>query len=332
MGEGVMDEIKLSYQFGQGFVQNRNVSRVISQLDELANLGSTSSSLMMWSEKRNQWYHYNIGWTARRLTCSSSQMYALGREGRLLIAGAGGVSEEFATDEKERSPDEVDFRDMALIDNRLYITGRGRRVLRRNGPNEWVNWDNGLDISQDEAGFNAIDALTETDIYAVGTGGEIWNCREAHWRRVKSPAQSTLHNVKVIEPGLVYVAGANGVLLRGNEKGFNALKTDTDKDLYGIESFAGRIYVASEEAIFVLDDKDQLRQLSVGYGPCWTFKHLHANDGAMWSFGKEHLFKTTDGEHWDNVTPSSTTFEAGESGPAASHSSCGCTGGAHSCS
>ena len=110
-----MDEIKLAYHFGHGFVQNRNTSRVISRLDELANLGSTSSSLMMWSHQKRQWFHFNLSWPAIRLVCTASQMFALGRDGRVLIADATGVAEELVN-----KGTQTEFRDMCLIGDNLY--------------------------------------------------------------------------------------------------------------------------------------------------------------------------------------------------------------------
>ena len=59
-----MDEIELSYRFGKGFVQSRELGRVISQYDELVDRGSRASSLMMWNGKRRQWHHFHLGWTA----------------------------------------------------------------------------------------------------------------------------------------------------------------------------------------------------------------------------------------------------------------------------
>ena len=66
-----MDEMNVEYEFGHGYVQSRHVSRVISAFDELAKRGSTSSSLMMWSQKQNQWFHFNMGWTAIRVVCTT---------------------------------------------------------------------------------------------------------------------------------------------------------------------------------------------------------------------------------------------------------------------
>ena len=88
-----MDEEHVEFSFSHGIVQNRNVARVISQFDELVNYGSTSCSLMMWTRNRNQWHHFNVGWTAIRLACFEAGMYALGADGHLLRADAKGVNE-----------------------------------------------------------------------------------------------------------------------------------------------------------------------------------------------------------------------------------------------
>ncbi|MCP4601487.1 MAG: hypothetical protein GY847_13395 [Proteobacteria bacterium] len=333
-----MDEINVSYNFEQGFVQNRNVIRVISRLDEFTNHGSQSSSLMMWSQNKKQWFQFNLGWTAIRIACSESQMFVLGSDGHILKADASGMAEEDIKSSDNSLITVKDFKDMRLIGDQLYVVGDEHQIYIRQGSNNWIKSDVGHKSSRHdhkECGLNAIYGLDESEIYAVGDNGEIWHCNAGKWSELDSPTSVTLNCIRVIEPGLAYATGNEGTLLRGHGNLWEVVNQNTTKeDLFGIEWFDEKLYIASEGELFVLRDDNQLERAGAGYGPGWTFKHLHANDGILWSFGKDHLFSTEDGKRWHNVTPHTDTFDPSDSGPAAGKSSCGCgcsTGSAHKC-
>jgi photosystem II stability/assembly factor-like uncharacterized protein len=314
------DEIS-GYSFGHGFVQSRNVARVISKFDELASYGSASSSLMMWSGRTNKWHHFNIGWTAIRLACSQRRMFALGEE---------------TISNLEAGKNRPLLTDMCIIDGSLYVSGGNGAIYKREGSNAWTrqNRDAG-DISDDDesGGINAIHGLGESAAFAVGGAGGIWRMKNGKWRRLDSPTRAALNNVRVVEPGLAYAVGEKGLILRGTGDCWETIcEQAVKKDLFGIELFNGRVYVACEDEVFaVTPDGKELQNVRIGYGPSRTFRHLHVNDGVMWSFGQKHIFWTADGEKWTNITPSFTVFDPAESGPAPSQSSCGCTGGAHKC-
>ncbi|MCP4679521.1 MAG: hypothetical protein GY854_29335 [Deltaproteobacteria bacterium] len=322
-----MDETNVANIFGHGIVQSSGVVRVISQLDEFVNFGSAACTLMMWSRKKENWYNFNIGWTAIRLVCNDSGMFALGVDGRVLSAGPSGVSEEMI-DESDQGPSKRgEIKDMCLIGDYLYVVGACGQVYRREGPDKWVRWDKGIENTDVE--LNAIHGLDGSDVYAVGASGGIWRCVDGAWKQLESPTDTTLCNVRVVEPGLAYMVGEKGVLVRCDQGTCRVVQEiEAKEDLVGIEWFDGKLYVAGESCIYVLNDSG-LESAKAGYGPGFTFGHLSANDGVMWSFGKNHLFRTDDGTRWHNATPHTTLLDPVETGPRHGQSACGCAGGSH---
>jgi hypothetical protein len=326
-----MDDINLEYDFGHGVAQSSATARVISTFDELKDRGSESSSLMMWSKKKNQWFHFNLGWTAIRVLCSESRMFALGADGRLMVAGAAGTQEENVTVDGEN----IELRDMCLIDDTIYAVGAGPCCFKREGPANWTRWDKGLESRKSQgagAGFNSVSGIDASQIYAAGDNGEIWKCEDGTWQRLISATDLTLTVIRVVEPGLVYAGGQDGILVRGAEDEFKTIDCEEiSKTVLGIQRFNGKLYVACANGLYALDKDHQPGKVHVAPGVHWTFGFLHAAEGTLWSFGQKHIFWTEDEEHWHNVTPSFTVFDPTDSGPPPSQSSCCSTGTGHKC-
>lgn len=328
-----MDEQNLEYNFGQGFVQNDTVCRVISQYDGLVEYGSKTSSLMMWSKRKKGWFHYHLGWTAIRLACSKSAMYALGADGHFLVANAAGVKVE----ELAGSSDEFPYRDVCLAGETIFVLG-GHAGVQRRGEGEagWEACGEGLPLGEaaakDRAELVSIHGVNEGELYAVGKNGAIWRYTDSKWSRLESPTEQDLLTVRVTESGRVYATGNGGLVLQGSGRDFECIgSTGSEDAVHGLTWFQGNVYVADEKNLYVLRDNGVLDKVVVPNGPGWTFKHLHSTRDVMWSFGEKHIFWTDDATHWHNETPSFTLFDPSESGPMAAKSSCGCTGGAHHC-
>lgn len=334
-------EDAMPYSFGAGFVQNRNTARVIARFDELVEDGSASSILMMWSQKKRQWGHFNLGWTAVRISTTKSQMFALGSHGVVMVADMSGVREEII--EETNSATNPPYRDMCLIDNHLYVVGEGGRVQRRAGNASWSACNLGIDPTTD---INAIHGLKEGDLYIAGQNGEIWKLKNGTWQRIQCPVDKSLLAIRAAENGKVYAAGEGGTLLVQQDGRFEVLGQDlTNDNISSLEWFKGKLYIAQEDALFVLQEDQKLSRVNFGLGPWWSSGHLHANDGVLWSFGSKHIAWTEDGIKWNNVTPA---FSAIDTVSEQTDSSCSCaddgceghggfnpgsyTGGGHHCS
>lgn len=333
-------EDAMPYSFGAGFVQNRNTARVIARFDELVEDGSASSILMMWSQKKRQWGHFNLGWTAIRISTTKSQMFALGSHGVVMVADMRGVREEIIEDTNNAA--NPPYKDMRLIDNHLYAVGTGGRVQRRADNASWSACNSGIDPATD---INAIDGLKEEDLYVVGQNGEIWKLENDVWQRRQCPVNKSLLAIKAVENGKVYAAGEAGTLLVEQDDEFEVVEQGvTNGNISSLEWFKGNLYLAQEDSLFVLKKDLQLSRVNLGLGPWWTAGYLHANDGVLWSFGSKHIAWTEDGIKWHNTTPAFSAVDTTDQ----SDSSCSCatdghvghgdidpaghTGGGHCCS
>ncbi len=316
-----MDDMNLEYEFGQGFVQNRHICRVISKFDEFATRGSASSSLMMWSEKKSQWFHYTLGWTAVRLACSSSHMFALGADGQLLIAGAQGMREETITPPGGSTDSITPFTDLRIIGEQLFAVGKGPVVLERSAEKDWQLRDEGLEPG---VALNAIDGLAPSELYAVGESGAIWQCAGTQWSACDSPVSVSLRAVHAVDPQLTFAAGEDGVLLKGMKGKWEVVAREPNgRALLSLQWFKDKLYAATVNGVLVLTD-DGLENAPFAPGVHWTSGHLHAADGVMWSFGQKHLFRTEDGETFAQTTPSFTVFDPSDTGPPPTQSTSSC--------
>jgi hypothetical protein len=294
------------YSFSSGFVQNREVARVITQIDELANEGSVGCQLMKWMGGR--WGAFTLKWTATRmwvLHTPELQVFATGPDGIVSVSTVKGTVEEIIDGSDEGPALRGHIRDLRGIGNHLYVCGMGRQVYRREGTSNWVRIDQGMRLPVGDttvAGLNSIDGITEEDIYAVGYLGEIWRFANKVWHKIDSPTNVILHRIRAIRNDLVFVCGQKGVLLRGSGASFGIVPHDATTDnLWGMEWFKEKLYVSSGDMIYVLGPNDDLKPLDLGN--LKTCGHLHANDGVMWSFGTKHLAWTEDAKIWHDVTP-----------------------------
>lgn len=297
------------YSFLSGVVQDADVGRVIAQVDELKDAGSTSSTLLKWTRHDRQWTAFELSWHATRLCMGSvpePYLLAVGPAGFVLGGNAQGTFEEEIDASDEGPGRRGDIRDLRFIGDHAYVAGMSRQVYRREGPGRWVRQDSGTVQplgALELAGFNAIDGLSESDVFAVGFGGEIWRRHEQVWRQLDSPTNLVLHRVRVISSNLAYACGQEGVLLRGNGDQWEAIPQDTViDDLWGMEWYREQLYVACDSGLFVLTDEDDLSRVDMGLGDVST-RHLHQNDGVLWSFGPKHVIWTEDGINWEDVTP-----------------------------
>jgi hypothetical protein len=307
----VTDDLNtLTLSFKSGFVQNRRKGRVIAQIDELSETGSTTSLLLEWSYKSRQWTFFEINWIAIRMWVELEpvpQLVVVGPKGWILVAGIQGETEEHVDPSEDGPKHRGPLRDLRKIGQHLYVTGMGRQVYRREGPGYWVRRDQGVVQQRHQlevTGFNAIDGLNENDIYAAGFYGEIWHFRNGIWYQIDSPTNLVLHRIRVVQPELAYACGQEGVLLRGQGDRWEPIDHGaTREDLWGMEWFKGSLYVACDEGIFVLTNTDELEKVNMHLGGDWTCRHLHANDGVMWSFGPKHIAWTENAKTWNDVTP-----------------------------
>jgi hypothetical protein len=298
-----VETVKISMVFSDGISRGPAHCRVIVDpiIGGASEEATPNSFVLEWSKQRGV-SKFNIDYPLSRITSSPDDESEVIVSGRLGFVGI--IRGEQLIEETIEGPDSQGFiRDLRPIGHHLYAVGMGRQVYRRHGPHQWGRFDDGLKSIPEGylevTGFNAIDGVSEEDMYAVGFNGEIWHCAKGEWREVTSPTNLILERVRVVRPDLVYAAGQGGILLRGHGDAWESVdQTRTDKNFWGLEWFRDRLYLSTNDGVFRLDDRDELESVDLALPGPRTYSQLHANKGALWSFGPKHLSWTEDGKIW----------------------------------
>lgn len=309
------------YSFIFPHVHNRDSLFVVGLIDELAELGHTDSEIIRLTRTPKQWAAFDVEWSATRVVARGDadwHVYVAGPYGNIAINDRDSVLQEKEDVALEEHVDPTLqgpwLRDMRFIGNHLYVVGMGRKVYRREGRNRWVRWDAGCrqdsvlkekdgELVPDLAGFNSIDGLDESDMYAVGFGGQIWRCLNGTWEEICSPTNLMFNKVKMIEDDSVFVAGKMGLIFWGCGSRWREIEhEDTENEIWDLEWFNDKLYVATSDRLYTLTDMDRLKPVVTGKKR-GTFGHLHANDGVLLSVGSKHVLWTEDGRRWHDITP-----------------------------
>ncbi|NHZ90398.1 hypothetical protein F2P45_15425 [Massilia sp. CCM 8733] len=207
--------------------------------------------------------------------------------------------------------------DVKQIGTALYVCGYGGKVFRRSS-GKWAILDQGLKaldlgdymkqglpIKQalaaarnTQRNMKAIDGLSEQEIYCVGRAGLIFRFDGATWIEVESPTNANLHCVHCAADGWTYAAGEPGVLLRGNDKGFQALQTGVNDDFYALTSFNGMVYVGGLKGLYRLE-ADGLHAVDTKQGS-FSCVALDSADGQLLVVAERWLL-VFDGVDWKRI-------------------------------
>ncbi len=294
---------KLSAQgllFSRVFIGDNNRVWILAEEE-----GIDSPHTKFLQYRDGNWIFRRMSWGSAGLcgiTVPETDFFAVGVDGEVLHGTRTGFSEE-SVDDTDSGPRKRGYlRDVRLIGERIYVVGMGRQAYRREQTGKWSRFDGGLLAQSNElAGLNAIDGVIEKNIYAVGLHGEIWHHNGEKWNRFDSPTNLSLHRVLCVSPVRTYICGAGGILICGESGNFNVIEQNsTDDNLYDLAWFQNQLYVAGLKNLFVLID-NELQEVALGLGNGFTFGHLHAKDGMLWSVGARHLAYTVDGVSWLQV-------------------------------
>lgn len=226
-------------------------------------------------------------------------VFILGRLGQIACIRDGVI-----TQEEIQGPDIYGYlTEIKVIEKSIFALGMCRQVYTRNDNNIWVRFDSGVlddEMQVDQVtGFRAMDGLSIKDFYAVGLEGEIWNYLNDNWRKIESPTNVTLEQVKAISPTDVYAVGQAGVVLYGSGDRWEQIdQTITEDDFWGLEWFNNAVYLSTATDIYRLNTKKELEKVApVDTGPQY-FSRLRASREVLWSLGPEKIYWTENGRTW----------------------------------
>lgn len=244
-----------------------------------------------------------VGWSAvgiAQASVPSVEWIAVGANGEAVSVSAGGARPETL------GAGEVSPRDIGLmtrvkaIDGKLFAVGMCRQVYRRDGPDVWRRVDQGVRRSPGDTsvvGFKGIDGFSQHELYGAGWRGEVWLLEDAAWRQIASPTNLILTDVCCAPDGHVYICGRRGMLLKGRRDQWSIVENAlTRQDFWGVAWHEGRVYVATMQALAVLDG-DRLAWAAPEDDAPDTAYHLSTNGTLLWSFGPRGIF-VFDGRDW----------------------------------
>jgi hypothetical protein len=228
-------------------------------------------------------------------------VFTVGFDGYAEISDERGTHAE-AIDDSDAGPN--DLRHITFvrpIGIHIVAVGMSRMVYQRHvGGGGWRAIDAGVRVprsSSEVAGFKCIDGDDQGRYLAVGLYGELWLYESSHWRRLASPTRVPLEAVRWVG-NTVYVAGGNGVLLRGPPDALEILPhAATTQKFWSIESFEDTLYLATRDHSLWKLEGDALNPVVPAPGRSVTTGWLHANDGVLLSVG-EHDAMVFDGKAW----------------------------------
>ncbi|SEK16637.1 MULTISPECIES: hypothetical protein [unclassified Variovorax] len=170
-------------------------------------------------------------------------------------------------------------------------------VYRLDALDRWTRIDEGLPHDFDG---QAIHGTGLSDLHAVGFRGDAWHFDGKVWRRQDLPTNRNLTSVVCAADGTVYVAGHDGILLRGRPGQWESIEHgDTDENIWDLEWFAGQLFVSTLDGLFSLQG-DHLKPVAYGkHTPKSTYQ-LSTKEGVMWSNGESDIMEF-DGKTWTRI-------------------------------
>lgn len=189
------------------------------------------------------------------------------------------------------------FRSLSEIRGKAYAVGLRGMVYRLDDLKIWTRIDDGL---PDNFDIQAIHGFDASDIYAVGHDGDLWHYDGKEWAKRDLPTNINLYAVKCAGDNKVYIAGLEGILIRGREDNWELINHEvTENDLWDLEWFEGQLYVSTMHAVYQLNGED-LEPVDFGDDPPKSCYQLSAAKGVMWSNG-EYDIMCFDGKTWTRI-------------------------------
>jgi hypothetical protein len=181
-----------------------------------------------------------------------------------------------------------------------YATGWNRAVYRRDAPNVWSCIDESC-YAKNTPGltFQSIHGFSDKELYAVGTGGDLWEFDGQKWLQHDSGTNANLYKVLCAPDGVVYIAGREGTLLRGRHNLWEQVENISQAyEFWGLEYFADRLYLTSNTTRLLEFVDGEIRPVDFGECPIpATAYHLTISHENLYCFGAKDI-RRFDGKEW----------------------------------
>jgi hypothetical protein len=285
------------------FILDKELVVVSSIIDDFADDNRDHAMICCWFD--SDWSHELIDDNSicRVIVVEEprSKILSIGVDGRVDVDDADlGMGVEHV-DKSDRRPNYSEtLRCAKVINGYVYAAGMARQIYRRNGPDDWIQFDDGIFIPRGErqyaAGILDIDGINN-ELYAVGYKGEIWYFNGKNWEHSDSPTDIAL--TKVICVGdIVYIVGLCGIIIKGRHNLWEIVEQDITKDdFWGIASFMDRTYVAAYSGVYEIS-ANEFTKVDFKLDVPVSTEYLDARDGVIWSVGEKDIVMSENGVKW----------------------------------
>jgi hypothetical protein len=222
---------------------------------------------------------------------------------KAILVGENGEIITYVAGESENEktlPNVILIRNAKTISGYVYACGMKRQVFKRVDENKWID----LSVTEsfdakDAIGFEDINGFSETEIYACGWLGEIYQYNGEKWTKQKSLTTLILTSICCAKDGFVYVAGQNGILIKGRNNDWEIIRLEIEfsTDIWDLCWFEDTLYVATMSNLLTLEN-NKLIPVDFGETKASSFYSLSSADGVLWSVGKEDVL-SFDGKNWN---------------------------------
>ena len=248
-------------------------------------------------ETGKQWFQSHlIGWYTSRIGATNkpkSHSITIARDdmiNRVYTTGSGPAYEDcpithYMDGGISRGPIER----LKTIGGWLYFCGGRRNVGKRIDKGQWQSITESMPVLNTgdtirnitESGFSDIDGFSESDIYAAGGHGDVWNFNGTEWKPIPFPSNQTLESLCCGGDGNVYISGYQGLTYMG--RGDNWKKINDGGINLGWRDMVwhgDRVWCTNDYGVWTIHNgivsrADLPSEISTCAG------HLYVNDGVM---------------------------------------------------
>ena len=212
-----------------------------------------------------------------RYNPSDRTVAVLGKEGQVSIINGDSISQIYEV------PDSLSlgpFRTVKTIGNQLFVLGGARDVLQYE-TSGWKSLSKGLpamDFSLNEEDLvSAIIGDTEIwfdfdgnspeYLYAVGSGGEVWNWNYQQWWKKDCPTNLTLNSIHFDGKNRYIFCGQNGLLIQLESDLWNLIDIgDIETDFVSLTTLNDHIYLSDGNNAYHIIQEEELKKLDFNTG------------------------------------------------------------------
>lgn len=194
--------------------------------------------------------------------------------------------------------------DLRYIGNNLYACGSQGQVYCKTAAG-WISVDNNLFVpfsGKVERCLLSIDGSSEDNIIVVGEQGLVNNWNGERWCQLDLPTNLSINYVLYSSDGSVYVCGDGGFinkLSKPNQWLDLSDITITEKSLWSMTEFQGKIYIAAEDKLLWTDGK-YLGEITIPLDIELFFMAVDSSHDTLWCVGDENVLMY-DGEIWHSI-------------------------------